>query len=153
MLEEIKNEVKERKFSELFTFTGSKTPEEVRELMLNSEIFISTSDGQEGWGAVVNEAMNSGCITIAAKEIGSAPWLIEDGVNGYTYKAIDIEEMLAKAEEAISDRTTGYIMGRKAYETIKNTWNATIAAQRLYDFIADPEHKIPDYENGPLSRA
>ena len=153
MLEEIKKEVKERKFSELFTFTGSKTPEEVRELMLNSEIFISTSDRQEGWGAVVNEAMNSGCITIAAKEIGSAPWLIEDGVNGYTYKAIDIEEMLAKAEEAISDRTTGYIMGRKAYETIKKTWNATIAAQRLYDFIADPEHKIPDYENGPLSRA
>jgi glycosyltransferase involved in cell wall biosynthesis len=40
-------------------------------------VFIFTSDRNEGWGAVLNEAMGSGCAVVAADLIGSVPYLIE----------------------------------------------------------------------------
>lgn len=36
-------------------------------------------------GAVVSEAMNSGCCVVANRQIGAVPFLIEDGVNGKSY--------------------------------------------------------------------
>ena len=47
------------------TFAGFRSPEEVRAAMEESEIYLVTSDRKEGWGAVVNEAMNSGCAGVA----------------------------------------------------------------------------------------
>ena len=44
--------------------------------MEESEIYLVTSDRKEGWGAVVNEAMNSGCAVVADHMIGAAPWMI-----------------------------------------------------------------------------
>lgn len=37
--------------------TGACTPEQVRRKMERAAIFLVTSDQNEGWGAVVNEAM------------------------------------------------------------------------------------------------
>jgi len=50
-------------------FLGSMSPEEVRSYMETSQIFLFTSDKGEGWGAVLNESMNSGCAVIADKHI------------------------------------------------------------------------------------
>ena len=44
-------------------------------------------------------------------------------------------------------------IGSNAYETMVNTWNAKVAAQRLWEFIEDPAHEIKDYKDGPMSRA
>lgn len=153
LIDDIKKEASIRNLGDLITFTGAKKPEEVRELMLSSDIFVSTSDRQEGWGAVVNEAMNSGCVTIAPKDIGSAPWLITDGVNGFTYNACHKEGLLVKVKKAVEDHNLRKEMGGKAYDTIHLVWNAKVAGKRLYDFIMDSERKIPVYEDGPLSRA
>jgi len=153
LLGNTKQEVANRKLDEYFTFTGAKKPDEVRNMMLESDIFVSTSDRQEGWGAVINEAMNSGCVTIAAKEIGAAPWLITNDINGYTYKACHKEGLYHKVAEAIEDPEKRSRIGIRAYETIRDTWNVKKAAERLFDFINDPEHKIPDYGEGPLSKA
>lgn len=153
LLEKTKDDVDKLGLSDYISFAGSKTPDEVRQLMLESNIFISTSDRQEGWGAVVNEAMNSGCVTIAAKDIGAAPWLIKDGENGYLYKACNTDELLKKVLMAASDKEKSALMGTKAYESIKNIWNARVAAERLYEFILDEKHLMPEYREGPLSRA
>ena len=138
--------------SEIITFEGSKTPDEVREAMRKADIFISTSDRKEGWGAVVNEAMNSGCVTIAAKEIGAAPYLIEDGKNGFLYKACDSNAVFSIVKKIASEKALEQAIAERAYETIKSAWNAETAAKRLYEFIEDPKHRIK-YEEGPLSRA
>ena len=47
---------------------------------------------QEGWGAVLNEAMNSGCACIASHAIGSAGFLIEHGENGFVYRDGDMDD-------------------------------------------------------------
>jgi hypothetical protein len=52
-----------------------------------------------------------------------------------------------------SDREKAARIGKAAYETIVNVWNPDVAAERIYKFASDPEHRMPDYEEGPLSRA
>ena len=50
---------------------GAMPPENVREYMESSQIYIFTSDRSEGWGAVLNESMNSGCAVVASDAIGA----------------------------------------------------------------------------------
>ena len=49
----------------------SLSPEEVRLEMDRSHIYIMSSNKAEGWGAVVNESMNSGCAVISSSSAGS----------------------------------------------------------------------------------
>lgn len=151
--EETVNSAKEAGLDDIVSFEPNKTPDEVRQMMRTSDIFVSTSDMKEGWGAVINEAMNSGCVTIASKQMGAAPYLIKNGENGYLYNACNGSQLYDRVINVISDREKARETGQKAYETIVNMWNAENAAKRLYDFIEDKEHKIPDYKDGPLSKA
>lgn len=139
--------------SDKITFTGAKTPEEVRERMLASDIFVVTSDRLEGWGAVVNEAMNSGAVVMAPKQIGAAPYLINNTVNGFLYNATDYRQLFDIIDGIYKDKDKMLEIGSNAYETMVNTWNAKVAAQRLWNFIEDPAHEIKDYKDGPMSRA
>lgn len=154
---ELKEQIEKQAFDEgvasRIVFKGALSPDEVREEMLRSDYFISTSDSQEGWGAVINEAMNSGCVTIAAREIGAAPYLIADGEDGFMYRACDTRAISEIIESLLNDAKKRKEIGRKAYETIINTWNAGVAAKRLWDFLEDPRHQLPKYEDGPVSRA
>lgn len=140
-------------YNSLIRFTGAKTPDEVRELMLEADIFVSTSDSQEGWGAVVNEAMNSGCVTIAPREIGAAPYLIKNGENGFLFHSGNDRELFTIVKQVSDSRELREKIGTAAYKTITETWNVKVAAKRLWDFLSDPEHKIPNYPDGPMSKA
>ncbi len=84
-----------------FVFQG---PEEVRAAMERSEIYLVTSDRKEGWGAVVNEAMNSGCAVVADHMIGAAPWLIRQGENGWMYRDGEEQELFRTVERLQGSR-------------------------------------------------
>lgn len=140
-----------RGFDEIITFEGSKTPKEVREYMRKADIFILTSDKKEGWGAVINEAMNSGCVTLASKQTGAAPYLIKIGENGYMYSACHTEEIFKIINNLAKDSKKRQEIGDRAYETIKTLWSPEVAAKRLYEFILDKD--INKYSEGPLSPA
>ena len=77
---------------------GSMSPEKVREYMEQSEIFLFTSDREEGWGAVLNEAMNSACAVVASDAAGSTNFLVVDGENGFLYKSGDIDDLYYKVK-------------------------------------------------------
>ncbi|MBO4679437.1 MAG: glycosyltransferase family 4 protein [Lachnospiraceae bacterium] len=139
--------------TDIVSFEGSKKPDEVREYMRRADVFISTSDKGEGWGVVINEAMNSGCVTIGTYEMGSAPYLIKNGENGYLYHAKDMDSLAKIVKDIAGDRGKRLTMGVKAYETIKELWSPQIAAKRLYAFITDNNHDMNRYTEGPLSRA
>ncbi|MCQ2519449.1 MAG: glycosyltransferase [Lachnospiraceae bacterium] len=151
--ETVENQAKENDMLKYMEFIGALSPEEVREKMLLADFFISTSDRQEGWGAVINEAMNSGCVTIAAKDIGAAPYLIRNGENGYMYKALDVKAIKDIIVTLAQDKNKRYEIGNRAYETIVNTWNAETAAKRLWDFFKTHGHEACKYSEGPLSKA
>lgn len=113
------------------TLCGFKTPAEVRVAMEQADIFLQTSDRKEGWGAVINEAMNSGCAVVANHMIGAVPFLIRHGENGLIYKDGDKDQLFQLTESLILHREDCRRLGKKACETILGEWNAETAAERL----------------------
>lgn len=114
---------------------GYKTPEEVRGLMEKADIYLLTSDREEGWGAVANEAMNSGCALIANHMVGAAPYLVCPGQNGFLFKDGKEQMLFETAEKLVKDESLRKFVGRNAYTTITEVWNAGNAAKELLKLI------------------
>lgn len=154
-LEEIKTQIRKLQLEEDIALTGAMEPGRVREMMEQADIAIMTSDRMEGWGAVINEAMNSGCAVAAGHMMGAAPYLIRDGENGCCYRDGDVGELTDIVERLLSDAALRERLGRNACETITGTWNAEEAARRLLGLCARivEGKEITFYEDGPLSRA
>ena len=137
-------------------FLGSMKPEEVREHMEKAGIYLFTSDRQEGWGAVLNESMNSGCAVIASHAIGSVPFLIRDGENGLIYKSGNVDMLYEKIKHLLNRPEKQKQLGMAAYETITTKWNAETAVERLMKLAAEiskRECKPLPFEEGPCSIA
>jgi glycosyltransferase involved in cell wall biosynthesis len=127
--------IEEKKIENYIKIHHSMSSDKVREYMKNAHIFLFTSNRKEGWGVVLNEAMNSGCAVLANNEIGSVPYLINDGENGYVYNTKN--EMFLKAEKLAADEALRNKFAQNAYNTIVNEWNAENAARKLIVLIED----------------
>lgn len=113
------------------SFLGYQPPEEVRHAMEKADIFLFTSDRQEGWGAVANEAMNSACALVAGHMIGAVPYLLRQGENGLIYEDGKKRQLFSLTEGLVKDRIYCRQLGRNAYRTITEDWNAENAAEQL----------------------
>lgn len=156
MEEEIKALIKKEDLCDCVHLLGSVTPEEVREYMEKAKLQLITSDRQEGWGATLNEAMNSACVTVANSQIGSAPYLIEDGVNGLLYKDKDIASISSKVKLLLDNHELCTRVGRAAYQTVTELWNGNDAAKKLIELsqkLISEQKSVDLYESGPCSRA
>jgi len=135
-------------------FYGFKTPEEVRQIMEMCHIQLFCSNALEGWGAVVNEAMNSGCVPVASVNAGAVPYLIKQNQNGIAYEHDDYEKMKEAVIFLLKNDENRYKMAENAYNTIASVWNSDYAADTLINMI---EGWINNEENppsdGPLSKA
>ena len=155
MEEDIHRMIEEYRLQNEITHIKAMTPEDVRKHMEQSAVFLFTSDRQEGWGAVLNEAMNSGCAIVASSEIGSVPFLLRNEENGYIYQDGNFEEFYRKTKELCLNREKRERFGFEAYNTIQNVWNAECAAERLVQLIGDLQDKGASdrFSEGPCSRA
>ena len=127
----LKQAVQEKQLADVVRFTGFMKPEQVREHMEQADIFLFTSDHREGWGAVLNEAMNSGCAVVANEAAGASPYLVKDGENGFLYPNRDYACLKACVKRLLADRTLRRTFGSRAYETIRDVWNPQRAAAEL----------------------
>lgn len=154
LAQEMQEQAKALGLGQQISFLGYCNPEETRAYMEKAHIFLATSDRQEGWGAVVNEAMNSGCALIAGRGMGAAPYLVRHGENGYLYDHKRPQQAVELARKLAGDASLRQRLGSAAYETVRTLWNPRTAAGRLYDCIAAElaGQKLPEYEDGPLSR-
>ena len=125
----------------------------VRHYMSNSDVLIVTSNRQEGWGAVVNEALSVGTPVIAFNSIGAANYLIQDGINGYLCDENNITDMINKIIEV---KGKGSILRDGALKTIEE-WNYRVAGDRFLKVVEkiSKNYKIEDcyYHSGPFSKA
>lgn len=132
---------------EFVTTYDFMTPPEIRNVMNESNVYLFTSGKQEGWGVVLNEALNSGCAVIANKNAGSTPYLINNGKNGLLYDGSRnnlknaVETLLSSSLSSLSEA---------ACSTIVDMWNPMNAADRLFAFI---DSGCKPLENGPCSLA
>ena len=155
MQNEIANKIKVLGLSDCVHLLGSIPSDKVRAYMEKSSVFLFTSDQSEGWGAVLNEAMNSGCAVIASHEIGSVPFLINNKINGLIYHSECINDLFDKIVYLIDNSEKSKIIGKNAYNTILSEWNSNLAAKRILELS---KHILygeiyPDlYKEGPCSK-
>ena len=152
LYEKIKEEIHKNNLENYVELTGAVESDKVRDYMEKANIFILTSGKQEGWGAVLNEAMNSACAVITDINVGAAPFLINDSENGLLYK--NFEELYMYTKNLIEDNKLRKKLYENAYKTILETWNSKNATNNLinlFESIKDgQEYKIKD---GPASKA
>ena len=154
MEEALKGEIHEQRLENCVSLHGFLPPEQVREYMERSHIYLFTSNHLEGWGAVVNEAMNSGCAVVGSACAGAVPTLIRHGENGMIYHHDSYEEFQKAVCFLMEHGQERAAMGRRAWETILTEWNAENAARRCLDFYEGWKAGKPVWQgSGPLSPA
>lgn len=153
--EELKLLVKKKNLEEEVQFLGSMSPDEVRTNMEESDIFLFTSDRNEGWGAVLNESMNSACAVIASNMIGAAPFLINDGNNGLLFRSGNWDELFQKTKSLIEDENFRKQISYNAFETMLTLWNPKVAAERFFNLATSilENKNLSMYNEGPCSKA
>ena len=148
----IKTKIKKQKLEDAVEIVGQVPSDQVKYYMEEANIFIGTSDSREGWGAVINESMNAGCAIVANQRMGSVPFLIKHGENGFMYNSYkDLEE---KVKLLIENEPLRKKLGKNAYTFITQKWTSAVAANNLIELfesiINGKEFKITD---GPASKA
>ncbi len=135
-------------------FLGAMPQENVREYMELANVYLFTSNREEGFGAVLSEAMNSGCAVVASESAGATGLLISDGINGRIYKNDSVDELcnivleLAKNPEKIRE------LGLNAYKTMVKEQNAKVAAKR-FSAVSKAileERELPEFAAGPMKK-
>ncbi len=151
--ESIRADIRKYRLEDRVHLLGAMSPEEVRKHMESSVVFLFTSDYGEGWGAVLNESMNSACVPIVSRAVGAAPYLVKDGENGYLYDFGDNDRLYDHVRQLLDEPQRAHRMGEAAYRTMTETWNADTAAARLYQFAKAilEGGQPPMFDVGPIS--
>lgn len=150
--EEMKRRIKEFKLEDVVEIVGQVPSDKVKDYYEKANIFIGTSDSNEGWGAVVNESMNAGCVVIANKKMGSVPFLIKDKETGIIYRSY--QELEDAVKLVIDNKELRKKLGKNAYEFITEKWNAKVGAEnlvKLFESILNG-HEV-EIKDGPASKA
>lgn len=152
---ELKNLIEINQLNDCVELLGSMEPMSVRNYMEKANIYLFTSDFGEGWGAVLYEAMNSGCALVASHAIGAVPLMLQHNENGLIYKNADLDDLYGKVKQLIEDIKKREFLGRNAYLSLKENWNAETAAQRFYNFAYNALNgdTRPQHEVGTMSVA
>lgn len=154
-LEASKKLVQKYNLSKCIKFYGALKTSEVRLMMEQASIFIFNSDRYEGWGAVVNEAMNAACAPVVSDAVGSASFLIKNGENGFSYEYGNLQAFVEILTNLLNNSQRVKLIGRRAYSTMVDIWNPEIAVTRFINIVRGLMNgdKMESYSDGPCSKA
>lgn len=135
-------------------FKGNMPNDEILKAMREHEIFLFTSDKNEGWGAVANESMSNGCAIVASDAIGSIPFLVNDGINGCIFESCNLNSLCEKVEWLLDNPTERKKITINAYHTMRDIWSPQNAANnflKLVEVLQSGNNTM--LVNGPCSKA
>ena len=132
-LENTKNLISQYGVEDCVNLCGNRPNEDILKEMRKHEIFLFTSDRNEGWGAVLNEAMSNGCVPVASDEIGSVPYLIKSGYNGLVFKSRNLKSLYKNVTQLIDNPDKLMEMSKAAVYTMQNVWSPMVAAENFLD--------------------
>lgn len=148
----IREKIKKENLEDVIEVVGQVPSDKVKDYMEEANIFIGTSDSREGWGAVINESMNAGCVVIANQRMGSVPFLIKHKENGLMYN--NYKDLENYVKNAIENKELRETLGTNAYKTITEEWTSSIAANNLTDlFESIVNGNEIEINEGPASKA
>lgn len=101
------------------TFLPSQPIEKIRELMREHDVFVFASNGFDGWGAVVSEAVEEGMAVLGTRETGASAAILPES---NLFPCGDYRALAEKLSHPIPRVPVG-------------EWSAAHAAQKLLDMI------------------
>jgi len=120
-------------------FCGFRNQSELPRFFDLATVFVLPSR-HEPWGLIVNEVMNAARPAIVSDDVGCAPDLIDDGVNGYIVPVGDVGA-LARALERVLEPGVAEAMGQRAFERIQG-WSFEEDVRGLRQAL---EHVAPGF--------
>lgn len=150
----IRHLIKERGLDNFVYLKGSMPNEDIIAAMQQHNVLLFTSDQNEGWGAVANEAMSNGCTLVGSNKIGSVPFLVRHGENGLIFESSDISSLIKNVTLLLENRDFCGRLASQAYQDMINIWNPQIAAKRFLSLVSSLQagEKTP-FTDGPCSEA
>ena len=149
--EKTKQKIYQLNLDDVLEVVGQVPSDKVKDYMEKANIFIGTSDKNEGWGAVINESMNAACAIVANKKMGSVPFLIGDDNRGFMYE--DYQDLENKVKKLIDDKELRKEFSKNAYDYITTKWTGELAAENIIKmFNSVIEGEEVEVKDGPASR-
>lgn len=135
------------------TLNSSMKYEAVNEHLKKASIFVMTSDYTEGWGNILNRAMNHGCAAIVSSAVGSNK-MIRQFENGILYQNGNTKDLIEKTKYLLQHANLQKTYGLNAYHTLLQHWNGVLAGKRLYQLIDSLIHdEVCPFSDGLCSPA
>ncbi|WP_289161090.1 glycosyltransferase [uncultured Parabacteroides sp.] len=154
MYEDIGKEIGRLNLSDSVHQLGNMSNLDVIKLMQNHQIFCFTSDRNEGWGAVLGEAMSNACSVVASTAAGATPFLVQDNINGLLFDLSKKDDLFNKVVKLIENHQMRESISRNAYYTMRHLWNPHNAAEKFIQ-LADSllQGTACEILDGPCSKA
>jgi glycosyltransferase involved in cell wall biosynthesis len=119
-------------------FTGFINQLQLPGLYGACDIFVLPSE-HEPWGLAVNEAMCAGLPVVVSREVGCVADLVEDGVNGFTFEAGDIEGLTRALRLLIEDEALRQRLGQASLARISQ-WSFPQCLKGIRSALAGLEY-------------
>lgn len=145
---------KDLSVDDVINFHGFVPNDQVLEEMKRHDIFLFTSDRNEGWGAVANEAMGCGCALVASDAIGSSPYLIQQHQTGCMFRSGNLDSLEKEVLWLMEHTEETQKIQVQACQYINEVWSPPHAAKSLLQLIDDfKQNKVCSIMEGPCSKA
>jgi glycosyltransferase involved in cell wall biosynthesis len=99
--------------SDSIRFCGFRNQSELPRFFDLCTVFVLPSR-HEPWGLIVNEVMNAGRAVIVTDDVGAAPDLVQNGVNGGIYPAGDIDALVTALRDTLGTPGRAEAMGQQS---------------------------------------
>lgn len=121
-------------------FAGFRNQSEMPRFFELATVFVLPSR-HEPWGLIVNEVMNAARPVIVSDDVGCAPDLVQDGVNGLIYPTGDVDSLAAALSHVLTSAATAEAMGVHAYRRIQQ-WGLEQDVQGIRQAL---RHLVPGF--------
>lgn len=149
--EKVRKQVVDKNLDDVIEVVGQVPSDKVKDYMEKANIFIGTSDKNEGWGAVINESMNAGCAIVANEKMGSVPFLIGENGTGLMYTTY--QDLENKVKLLMDDKEMRKNLSTNAYNYITTKWTGEMAAENILKMFEDVmQNREISVKEGPASR-
>ncbi len=126
--DEVRRRATELKLDDAVTFTGFL--EDVSPVLSILDVQLNASWGTEATSLALLEGLSMG-VPAVISDYGGNPWLIEEGVNGYTFKTRDSAELASRLAALMDDRARLEYLSHGARRIYQERFTADMFARNV----------------------
>lgn len=120
-------------------FSGRVAPADLPDVMASCDAFVLASrflpTAYEGWGLVVGEAASVSKPLVVTSAVGSAPELVQDGVNGFVVQEGDVDALAGAMSRLAADPASAAEMGRRSRERFEEYCDPAVCVRLIGEVL------------------